>query len=73
MTAVILVAIGLVAGILSGIFGVGGGIIIVPALLFLVRMSPQAAVGTSLGALLAPVGLLAAISYARAGQLDRGA
>ena len=70
MTALIFVAIGLVAGVLSGLFGVGGGIIIVPALLFLVGMSPQLAVGTSLGALLAPVGLLAALAYSRQGHLD---
>lgn len=70
MTALPFLAIGLAAGILSGLFGVGGGIIIVPALLLVRHMSPQLAVGTSLGALLAPVGLLAALQYARAGQLD---
>ncbi len=70
MSTLILVIIGLVAGVLSGLFGVGGGIIIVPALLFFVGMSPQSAVGTSLGALLAPVGLLAALAYSRNGHLD---
>ena len=62
--------IGLAAGVLSGLFGVGGGILIVPALLFLTRMSQHTATGTSLGALLLPVGLLGAWQYYRAGQLD---
>lgn len=70
MSALVLVVIGLAAGVLSGLFGVGGGIIIVPALLFFVGMNPQSAVGTSLGALLAPVGLLAALAYSRQGHLD---
>lgn len=69
MTAV-LVAIGLVAGVLSGLFGIGGGVVIVPALLFLARMSPHTATGTSLGALLLPVGALGAWQYWKAGHLD---
>jgi glucose-like phosphotransferase system IIB component len=51
-------AIGLAAGLLSGLFGIGGGIIIVPALLLEGRMQPSTATGTSLGALLLPVGAL---------------
>ncbi|GAC1650868.1 MAG: hypothetical protein NVS4B3_10350 [Gemmatimonadaceae bacterium] len=66
----ILLAIGLAAGVLSGVFGIGGGVVIVPALLLLVRMQPQTATGTSLGALLLPVGALGAWTYYKAGHLD---
>jgi|SRR5687768_1988523 uncharacterized membrane protein YfcA len=51
-------AIGLVAGVLSGIFGIGGGIVIVPALIYLAGFPPLSATGTSLGALAIPVGIL---------------
>ena len=63
-------AIGLGAGVLSGLFGIGGGIVIVPALLFFAKMSPATATGTSLGALLLPVGALGAWEYYRNGNLD---
>lgn len=64
------VAIGLVAGILAGLFGIGGGVIIVPALIVLARFSPARATGTSLGALLLPVGVLGAMEYYRRGDVD---
>jgi uncharacterized protein len=63
-------AIGLGAGLLSGLFGIGGGIIIVPALLLVGRMQPSTATGTSLGALLLPVGALGAWQYYKNGHLD---
>jgi hypothetical protein len=63
-------AIGLAAGLLSGLFGIGGGIIIVPALLLIGRMSPATATGTSLGSLLLPVGALGAWHYYKSGHLD---
>ena len=66
----IYLAIGLVAGVLSGLFGIGGGIVIVPALMFLARMPIQTATGTSLGALLLPVGALGAWTYYRNSHLD---
>jgi uncharacterized membrane protein YfcA len=62
--------IGLVAGVLSGVFGIGGGIIIVPALILLSRMKPHTATGTSLGALLLPVGLLGAWQYWQKGDVN---
>jgi uncharacterized membrane protein YfcA len=62
--------IGLAAGLLSGLFGIGGGIIIVPALMLLGRMQPSTATGTSLGALLLPVGALGAWQYFKNGHLD---
>lgn len=62
-TIVILVSIGLLAGILSGFVGVGGGVIIVPALIYLLGMSQYGAQGTSLFVLLLPVGILAVNNY----------
>lgn len=67
---VLLLGIGLAAGVLSGLFGIGGGIIIVPALMLVARMVPLTATGTSLGALLLPVGALGAWQYYRTGHLD---
>ena len=64
------VAIGLGAGVLSGVFGIGGSVVIVPALLLIAHMEPQTATGTSLGALLLPVGALGAWSYYRRGHLN---
>lgn len=65
--------IGLGAGVLSGLFGIGGGVVIVPALIFIAKMEPQAATGTSLAALLLPVGALGAWEYYRTGNLNVGA
>lgn len=70
MTSVLLIVIGLAAGVLAGLFGIGGGIVIVPALVYLARFSTQSAIGTSLGALLLPVGALGAWTYYRAGHLQ---
>ncbi len=66
----ILLAIGFFAGILSGVFGIGGGVIIVPALILLAGMVPIVATGTSLAALLLPVGILGAWEYHKKGNLD---
>jgi uncharacterized membrane protein YfcA len=65
-----LVAIGVVAGVAAGMFGIGGGLIIVPALVLLYGLSQHAAVGTSLGAILLPVGALGAWVYYRNGNLN---
>lgn len=62
--------VGLVAGVLSGMFGIGGGVIVVPALVLLMGYGQKTATGTSLLALLLPVGALAAVSYARAGHVN---
>src|ERR687890_72741 len=62
-------AIGLVAGVLSGLFGIGGGILIIPALIFFAAFHTKLAIGTSLGAMLLPVGLLGAYAYYQAGNL----
>jgi len=64
------VGIGLVAGVLSGVFGIGGGIVIVPSLVFFAQMSQKTATGTSLAAIVLPVGALGLVTYWRAGQVD---
>src|SRR5437879_4373844 len=66
----IVISIGIVAGVLGGIFGVGGGVLIVPALVLLIHMSQHTAVGTSLGALLPPVGVLGAWAFYRRGEIN---
>ncbi|MDO8679782.1 MAG: TSUP family transporter [Acidobacteriota bacterium] len=65
----LLLAIGLGAGLLSGLFGVGGGVVIVPALIYLAGFDQRLATGTSLAVLLAPVGLGAVIEYYRQGNV----
>ncbi|HLG40512.1 MAG TPA: sulfite exporter TauE/SafE family protein [Chitinophagaceae bacterium] len=67
---VLLMTVGLAAGILSGLVGVGGGIIIVPALIFFLGFTQLQAQGTSLGLLLLPVGIFAVINYYKAGNID---
>jgi uncharacterized protein len=64
------VGIGLMAGVLSGIFGIGGGVVIVPALIFFAGLTPVTATGTSLAALLLPVGALGAMEYYKRGHLN---
>jgi uncharacterized membrane protein YfcA len=66
----IVLVIGLLAGILGGFIGVGGGVLIVPALVLLLGFDQHMAVGTSLGALLPPVGLLGAYEYYKHGHLN---
>lgn len=67
---VIILVIGLCAGILSGLVGVGGGLIIVPALIFFLGFNQHQAQGTSLGLLLLPVGFLAVMNYYNKGNVD---
>ncbi len=66
----ILLIVGLVAGMLSGLIGVGGGIIIVPALIYFVGFTQKEAQGTSLGLLLLPIGILAVLNYYNKGLID---
>lgn len=63
-------AIGLAAGLLSGLFGIGGGVLIVPALIVVAGMKPETATGTSLASLLLPVGALGAWHYYRSGFVE---
>lgn len=64
------VVIGLAAGILSGFFGIGGGIIIVPALMLLCGFTQLNAQGTSLAVLLPPTGILAFMQYYKNGNVN---
>jgi uncharacterized membrane protein YfcA len=68
--SLLFLGIGLAAGLLSGLFGIGGGVLIVPALLLYGKMNPATATGTSLGALLLPVGALGAWEYYRNGHVS---
>ncbi|NTU54193.1 MAG: sulfite exporter TauE/SafE family protein [Chlorobiaceae bacterium] len=70
MQLISLFIIGVAAGLLSGMFGVGGGIIIVPALVLFFGMSQQTANATSLIALLLPVGILGVLEYYRSGKIS---
>ena len=70
MQVVGLLLVGTLAGVFAGMFGIGGGLIIVPALPLLYGMKQHAAVGTSLGALLLPVGALSAWVYWRNGNVN---
>src|ERR1035437_9399695 len=62
-TILLLILIGIAAGALSGLVGIGGGIIIVPALIYLLAFSQKQAQGTSLAILLLPIGILAVLNY----------
>jgi len=69
-TIAILLALGLATGLLSGLVGVGGGIILVPALVYFVGYSQLDAQGTSLALLMLPVGFLGVIQYYKNGHID---
>jgi len=69
-TIIILILIGLVAGVFSGLIGIGGAIIIIPSLIFFLGMHQYEAQGTSLAVMLPPIGLLAAYNYYKAGALN---
>lgn len=69
-TLLMLVLTGLVAGALSGILGIGGGIILIPALVYLLGFSQFQAVGTSLAVMLPPIGVFAAYNYYKAGNVN---
>lgn len=69
-TILILLIIGLFAGVLSGFVGLGGGIIIIPALVFFLGMSQHMAQGTSLAMMLPPIGILGVINYYKGSMVD---
>jgi uncharacterized membrane protein YfcA len=70
MMWVLVAVIGVFSGIASGLFGVGGAIVIIPALVMVLKMSQHAANGTALAALILPVGLLGAAEYYRRGEVN---
>jgi len=67
---ILLLAIGFLAGVVGGSLGLGGGIIIVPALVFILGFSQHQAQGTSLAVLLFPIGILGVINYAKNGYVN---
>lgn len=69
-TIILIIFVGLAAGILGGMVGVGGGIIIVPALVYFLAFSQHQAQGTSLALMLFPVGILGVINYYKKGYVD---
>jgi len=66
----ILIAIGIVTGVMAGMLGIGGAIIMIPALVFFMGFSQQTAQGTSLAVMLPPVGIIAAFNYYKAGHVN---
>jgi uncharacterized protein len=72
MRAIEYILLGLAAGVFSGLIGIGGGVIIVPALIFLYGFSQHKAQGTTLALLVPPIGLLAAMEYYRKGYVNLG-
>ena len=70
LTIIILIIIGIAAGMLSGIAGVGGGVIIIPALIFILGMSQFEAQGTSLAMMIPPIGIMAAFNYYKDGYIN---
>jgi uncharacterized membrane protein YfcA len=69
-TIIILLLIGLAAGMLSGMVGIGGGVVIVPALVYFLAFSQKTAQGTSLAMLMFPVGILGVLQYYKQGHVD---
>jgi uncharacterized membrane protein YfcA len=70
MKVFLYILLGLVAGVFSGLIGIGGGIIIVPALVLLFGLSQHTAQGTTLALMVPPIGLLAALAYYKQGFVD---
>jgi uncharacterized membrane protein YfcA len=66
----LLIVIGIVTGAMAGMLGIGGAIIMIPALVFIMGLSQQMAQGTSLAVMLPPIGILAAYNYYKAGQVN---
>lgn len=69
-TVILILVIGIFAGVFSGFIGIGGGLIVVPCLVYLLGMSQHDAQGTSLAMMLPPIGAIAVYSYYRAGHVD---
>jgi len=69
-TILIIIMVGVAAGMLGGLVGVGGGIIIVPALVYILGMDQKTAQGTSLGLIMLPVGIFGVMQYYKQGHVD---
>jgi uncharacterized membrane protein YfcA len=66
----ILVVIGIITGFMAGMLGIGGAIIMIPALVYFLGLTQQGAQGTSLAVMLPPIGIIAAFNYYKAGQVN---
>jgi uncharacterized protein len=66
----LLLGIGIITGIMAGMLGIGGAIIMIPALVYFMGFSQQSAQGTSLAVMLPPIGILAALNYYKAGYVN---
>lgn len=66
----LLLVLGVLIGTLSGMVGIGGGVVVIPLLILLLGFSQEKATGTSLAMLLPPIGLFAVLTYAKAGNID---
>lgn len=69
-TVIILLSVGLVAGFLSGLIGIGGGIVIVPVLVYFLHLNQKSAQGTTLFMFMLPIGFLGVYNYYKQGQID---
>jgi hypothetical protein len=69
-TLIIIIIIGVITGVTAGMLGIGGAIIMIPALVFFLGFSQQMAQGTSLAVMLPPIGIIATYNYWKAGQVD---
>jgi len=70
MSTILYLLLGLIAGIAGGFMGIGGGTIIIPALVYIAGFTQHQAQGTTLALMVPPIGLLAAIKYYQAGNVD---
>jgi hypothetical protein len=66
----LLIIIGILTGVMAGMLGIGGAIIMIPALVFIMGLTQQTAQGTSLAVMLPPIGIIAAYNYYKAGQVN---
>jgi hypothetical protein len=69
-TLLIIIVIGIITGVMAGMLGIGGAIIMIPALVFFMGFNQQMAQGTSLAVMLPPIGIFATYNYWKAGQVD---
>ena len=70
LTLLIIIVIGIITGVLAGMLGIGGAIVMIPALVFFMGFSQQMAQGTSLAVMLPPIGIFATYNYWKAGHVD---
>ena len=68
--SIVTLLIGLTAGTMAGLFGIGGGLIIIPAFFFILGFDQHMSQGTSLAAMIPPIGLFAALTYYKEGFVD---